>query len=160
MASAPALAPKSATSRARAASAIAARSAGLRMSRRIAADSAAASPGLTSSPPLPCAMNSGIAENRVETMARFWLAASISTLGSPSRSPSAAARDGSTNRSASRSAAITAPCAEAPRHSMRASRPSFAARAFSAAFSGPPPMWMKRQFSAAGRSASASSSTA
>ena len=43
-------------------------------------------------------MNSGIEETLVDRMGSSWLAASISTFGRPSRSPSLAMREGSTDQ--------------------------------------------------------------
>ncbi|AIB13053.1 hypothetical protein ABAZ39_13895 [Azospirillum argentinense] len=94
----------------------------------------------------------------MDRQASPWLCASISTLGSPSRSPSRAVRQGRTNRSARRYWAITASWAFAPCQSIRPSSPSAAACAFSAGSRSPPPMWVQRQCSPAGRRASASSS--
>ena len=48
-----------------------------------------------------------MAETGVDRIGSFWLAASIRTLGRPSRSPSSAIFEGRTKRSASRRAAIT-----------------------------------------------------
>ena len=58
--------------------------------------------------------NSGMPAKSVATIGKAWLAASITTLGKPSRSPSPACLEGSTKRSASRSAAMTSACAFGP----------------------------------------------
>ena len=74
-----------------------------------------------------------------------WLAASISTLGRPSRSPSRAIRLASTKRSAARKAARTSAWRCAPRQAMRSARPRLSAWALRSGSSGPPPIWTKRQ---------------
>src|SRR5262249_22294550 len=68
------------------------RSSGLRISRSSAAASAAGSSGGTTSPFSPSESSSGTPATAVEAQTRPWLDASTSTLGKPSRSPSAATR--------------------------------------------------------------------
>ena len=60
------------------------------MSRSSAAASAGTSSGGTSRPFSPSRISSGTPEMLVEMQGRRWLAASTSTLGRPSRSPSSA----------------------------------------------------------------------
>ena len=71
-------------------------------SRAIWVRAAASASGASSDrrPWVPLVMNSGIAETGVDRIGSPWEAASISTLGRPSRSPSSAMREGRTNRSA------------------------------------------------------------
>ncbi len=65
---------------------------------------------------LPSSISSGMPLIGVETTGSRWLWASTITLGKPSRSPSLAMRQGSTNRSLARYSASTRVCACLPRN--------------------------------------------
>ena len=76
------------------------RSEGSPISRDSACASASGERGSISMPVTPSTISSGMPDTRVETQATRWLCASSSTFGSPSRSPSALTREGSTKMSA------------------------------------------------------------
>jgi len=107
-------------------------------------------------PCVPVSMNSGIAETGVDNIHSFCDAASIKTLGSPSRSPSRAMRLGKTKTSESRIALITSGWSHAPRHVIRSWMFNTLARATSASPSPPPPMCSQCQSNDLGSRAKAS----
>ena len=139
------------------------RAAGARPGRASACSSAAAraagSSGGTTRPLSPSSSSSGTPEMLVETHTSPWLDASTSTLGRPSRSPSAAIRQASAKMSA---------LAVVRKHLVLRQRAlpgdtigdaEFGRqRACSLSSSSPPPIWSKRQSRSAGSSASALSS--
>ena len=105
----------------------------------MASASAAGCFSSTSRPVVSCWTSSGIPETRVLTTGQPVAMASISATGMPSRLPSGATSEGSTNRAASPIHRRTTSCGCAPQNSILSATPRVCASARNDASSGPEP---------------------